>query len=349
MSGPLKPNGYVDIDELLRLYIAAGIDADILPGAHDRAARLFVNGGYRDGVRGLDQHHTAQTQAMREIDSINYMTFWAPHPVMCNTYPWKDGRLTICSAGPTYTAGRGGPLGSITSGNGQMWSREIGNDGVGETYPNAQQDTIVKATAVEMEFFGVEWPEDPPAWWRAPSHAEWVDANPDTAGRKYDPWGPCRWNNYAMDRWVMDNFRAEARAIREHLYDIDPTYQGGPVDFYPIVNENDVPEPYRSSDTRIWPKVKTTPGQRSRFSVGSKVPADAVGVLATITGAAPDGPGHVSVAAPGEELFVTSSINFNRANDAVANTTFIPVVNRQYDIAATIRTHLVVDIQGYFK
>lgn len=332
---PLLPNGYVDIDRLLAMYVAAGIDADILPGAHTRAARLFVAGGYVNGVRGLDRHHTAQHESMSEMASINYMTFWAPYPVMTNTYPWKDGRLTICAAGPTYTAGSGGPLGEITYGNEQMWSMEIGNNGIGEPYPAAQQETILKATAVEVEFFGSGIWEEPPLWWRVPAHFEWTP-------RKIDPWGPSRWTNNQNIQWPMDAFRADVLAARETLFDTDPTIPGEAMEIYEV-------DPYRASDTRVWPKVKLTPGERYRYGVGSGVPKDARMVVATVTAANPDGAGHVSVNIPGGELFKTSCLNFKEAGGAIANTTFIPVRNGQYDIASSVETHVIVDVLGYAK
>lgn len=330
----LLPNGYVNIDALLERYIAAGIDADILPGAHTRAARLFVNGGYSDGVRGCDRHHTAQSVAMREIDSISYMTFWAPHPVMCNTYPWKDGRLTICAAGPTYTAGSGGPLGEISYGNKQLWSMEIGNNGIGEPYPKPQQDTIVIASAVEAEFFGDAW-EEPWSWWRFPAHFEWAP------GRKVDPRGPSRWSGGQNQMWDMEAFRSEVREVQARLYETDPTIPGGPVDLYEV-------DPYRSSDTRKWPGVPMESKKRYRFGAGSPVPKDAVGMLATVTAAGPQAFGHLTVSRPGGELFKTSCLNY-QPNVAVANTTFIPLVNGQFDIAAHSPTHVIVDVLGYFK
>lgn len=341
------PPGYVDIDALLEEYIKAGIDADILPGAHTRAARMYKNTGYRRGPQGLDRHHTAQHINTPEINSINYMTFWAKYPVMCNTYPWKDGRLTICAAGPSYTAGSGGPLGDITSGNAEYWSMEIGNNGVGEWYSAAQQETILRATAVEVEFFGKRhgWADDFSKI-RIPAHFEWTS-------RKIDPSGPSHWTGGKNAKWDMNQFRNDVKKKHAEIYKEAhvPTPPSG-LTFYPI---NSYPQASRSSDTRKWPGHKAAGGKVYRFSLGDHVPKDAKAAMVTITAHQPEGNGWVAAGYPGSDVDQTSSVNyFGPSKDfpnglTIANSTVVWLKEGQFDLKTLRNAHIIVDVIGYYK
>jgi len=202
---------FVDIEALAARYRAAGLTVDILPGAHTRAARMYAGSGYPSGgPRMLDRHHTAQPTSMTDAQSIAYMTYNAPHPVICNTYPHRDrpGHLTICAAGPSYTAGKGGPLGNVPKdrGNQYGWSMEAPNNGVGEPWSNHLQNTMVTMTAVECEFFGLAPTRD-----NVPAHFEWTS-------RKIDPAGPSRFTGGRNEKWNMGAFRAAVAVRQDELY-----------------------------------------------------------------------------------------------------------------------------------
>lgn len=118
----------------------------------------------------------------------------------------------------------------------------------------------------------------------------------------------------------------------------------------PVENEDDdmtMIDQYRAVDTRVWPGVPLPGNESHRLNVGEGVPAAARSVIATVTVTEPDGNGHVTVAQPGGELGVTSSLNF-AAGQTIANTTFLPVVNGQLDLKiVNASSHLVIDILGF--
>ena len=212
---------FVPIYFLAKMYREAGLTVNILAGAERRGARMYSSGYENADVRGLDQHHTAQPTHVSDIQSIAYMTFNAPYPVICNVYPHKDdpGTLTICAAGPSYTAGKGGALGTVPRdrGNKYYWSTEAPNNGVGEPWPDHLQKTMVTMAAVEVQFFsnwGPGWPErDHFVKGRIPAHFEW------TPGRKIDPFGPSRYTDYQNQMWNMYTFRRDVANRHAELYD----------------------------------------------------------------------------------------------------------------------------------
>jgi len=106
--------------------------------------------------------------------------------------------------------------------------------------------------------------------------------------------------------------------------------------------------PFRASDTRQWPGTPLTGGKKYRFSIGDKIPADAVGVMATLTPVDQAGNGWISVAAPDGALGSTTCNNY-QPNVAVANTTVIPLRNRQFDIMSLVNAHVVIDVIGYYR
>lgn len=143
--------------------------------------------------------------------------------------------------------------------------------------------------------------------------------------------------------WVAAGRPAPRRGYpipQEH----DPYYtpqEATAVEFYPVTQ-------FRAADTRSWPGVPLEARKSYRFGVGDTVPADAVGVLATLTVTQTQEGGHLTVAKPGEPLFKTSCLNYFK-DATLANTTFVPLLNRQFDIASHAPTHVVCDILGYFK
>ena len=209
---------FVDIDKLAAMYRDAGLTVDVLAGAHRRAARLFASSGYTSaGPRGSDIHHTAQGTGWMDQQSINYLAGFT-HPnsyVMANVYPHKDtvGRVTIIAAGPTYTAGKGGPIGDIPldRGNNHGWSMECPNNGVGERWPVHLQETMVTLSAGHAEFFG--WPVDRGHFF---AHFEYAPT------RKIDPYGPSKYTDYRNEKWGMGRFRYDVELRHAELYSTPP-------------------------------------------------------------------------------------------------------------------------------
>jgi len=246
---------FVPIRELKGRYEAAGLTVNVLPGAETRGARLYASG--YESLRGFDKHHTAQSLNTTDDNSIAYLTFNNPYrSAMCNVYPHRDDpfEITICAAGPTYTAGSGGPIGTIPAGRGNKhgWSWECPNNGVGEPWPEALQDTMVVGSAVEIEFFQ-QWehanlPADPFSQGSIFAHFEWAP------GRKIDPSGPSRYTAGRNTMWDMDLFRADVRHKHRELYLIPP----------PTIP----PHTETSTNMVLW----TSTGRRGTFLLGAGIP-----------------------------------------------------------------------------
>lgn len=105
-------------------------------------------------------------------------------------------------------------------------------------------------------------------------------------------------------------------------------------------------EQYRAADTRNWPGTKLTGRKAYRFSAGNGVPAHATAVAATVTVVDPEATGFASVARPGTGVGKTSVLNYG-AGQNVANTTFIPLTNKEFDIMTSANAHVVIDVVGY--
>jgi len=254
---------FVDVEALAGAYRAAGLTVHILDGADTRAARMFRKLGYPTGPQGSDKHHTAQPETWSDAHSIRYLS-GEIHPsgwVMCNVYPHKDepGVITIVAAGPTYTAGSGGPVGNIPTnrGNRDLWSWECPNNGTNEPWPDHIIETIVIGAAVEAQFFG--WDVTPE---RIFCHFEW--SNPgqsvDTAGfRKIDLAGWCKYSipdAAYPGMWDMDAYRLDVELKRIELYETPATWPP--------------PQPPTEEEDHmfIW-KDKTPDGDNAEYLIGS--------------------------------------------------------------------------------
>ena len=143
-------------------------------------------------------HHTASPPSADGWDDVNYCTFHDDDAPLCNLYLGRSGQVWVCAAGATNTNGSGRDPCGVTpddSMNSHAIGIEAGNDGKGETWPDAQLDAYTRlATALCDHYgFGVG---------RIHGHAEWA---PD---RKVDPAGPPRYATGSAT-WDMDEFRAD--------------------------------------------------------------------------------------------------------------------------------------------
>ena len=106
-------------------------------------------------------------------------------------------------------------------------------------------------------------------------------------------------------------------------------------------------EQYRATDTREWPGMPLSANEHHTFNTGNRIPMTARWIIATLTVTEPDASGYVSTAAPGKPLGEVSSLNY-AAGQTVANTTYIPVREREYQIvSAGGSAHVVVDVLGF--
>jgi len=161
--------------------------------------RSRSSGGY-DALLGIAVHHTAsQTSAANDTA---YMWRNADDRPIGAIYLARDGQIIVGCAGATNCVGKGGPLlttkGTIPKdgGNARSISIEAANNGVGEQWPDVQQDRYIELVDRLLRWYGFAAAD-------VFSHHEWA---PD---RKIDPAGPSRFGtiNTSMT-WNMGYFRA---------------------------------------------------------------------------------------------------------------------------------------------
>lgn len=213
-----------------------GVQGRIHAGAQGRSARAFP-GGYPRGCQANVLHHTVSSGA-NPANDINYLISGQGDGfVIANAYAPPNGGIDLIASGPTYTEGKGGPIGLIPANgaNTVANSLEIANWGDGvDVYEPLQQRAVLAWSAVSAELAAElwGWPDDPFGADRLFSHSEW------SPGRKVDPLGPSAW---APDGgiWNMDAFRIEARQLvqeddpmkylSEHVRKYDSRIEGSPI------------------------------------------------------------------------------------------------------------------------
>jgi hypothetical protein len=187
--------------------------------------RARGSGGY-DGGRPnhVMVHHTASGPESDGWDDVNYCTYGDEDAPLCNLYLARDGTIYVCAAGGTNTNGSGSdPCGLINDDamNSSAIGVEAGNDGVGEPWPERQQDAYVALCDALCAAYGIGVVQ-------VHGHAEWTS-------RKIDPAGPSR---YAWDdgTWDMDEFREDVG-----LGSIPPEPAPGPTPTPPQEGDDDMP------------------------------------------------------------------------------------------------------------
>lgn len=188
--------GAVWLPDLPDVIAAAGIPVKTWPGWE---TRCNSKGGYT-AIYGIAVHHTASNATA--TNDMTYMWNIAPLRPVGAIYLARDGSVTVGAAGQTNCQGLGGPLATskgvipLDQGNRYAIAIEAANTGIGEVWPQAQQDTYVRLCAALVAAYGLQ-PSDVFA------HHEWAPT------RKIDPFGPSRWGQRS---WDMDLFRADVAA-----------------------------------------------------------------------------------------------------------------------------------------
>lgn len=166
--------------------------------------RSRSSGGY-DNLLGVAVHHTASNTSPES--DMYYQWVTCPDGPVGAIYLGRDGRIVIGAAGATNCVGKGGPWDlsrgtvPLNQGNQNTISIEAANTGVGEPWPQVQQDQYVALVRALCSGYGFA-PSD------VISHYEWC--LPSCPGRKIDPAGPSRWGSInSAGTWNMDLFRAE--------------------------------------------------------------------------------------------------------------------------------------------
>ena len=158
-------------------------------------------GDYRPGrPTHVMVHHTASNTTA--ANDVHYMTYTSDIAPIANLYVARDGAVWVMAGGPTNTNGKGHDSwgGGVpdNSMNSYAIGVEIGNNGVGEHYPQAQQDAVMATARALVAAYSIPMGH-------VRGHFEWAPA------RKIDPSGPARWSSNQNRKWDMDLFRVDTK------------------------------------------------------------------------------------------------------------------------------------------
>jgi hypothetical protein len=155
-------------------------------------------------VWGIGIHHDAAPAGMSLENRCRYAWENAQYRPIGALWLHTDGRVMVGATGATNTQGMGGPYKTsrgtipLNAGNRYVLSIEASNNGIGEVWPEAQQDAYVKMCRVLCDWLTLDPKTDVFA------HFEWTS-------RKYDPAGPSRYAA-GVTKWNMPAFRSDVLA-----------------------------------------------------------------------------------------------------------------------------------------
>lgn len=178
--------------------------------------RARSSGGY-DAYLAIIIHHDGSTTGATVAGMEHWATEGSPNePIGCGTGTRArfGAGFHAWAAGATNTAGKGGPLmnsaGEVIpqdAANRNTVNPEWMNRGDGsEEWAEDVCDSYVRwccATLTHVNRARAPLGRSPLGAGDIFAHFEWAP------GRKFDPFGPCRWNGYTKAKWNMDNFRQE--------------------------------------------------------------------------------------------------------------------------------------------
>lgn len=202
---------YIDIVGILR---GAGLAVEVNDINEGWERRSRSSGGFNAQPLGVQWHHTASSASVNS--DLSYMINGSPDEPVGNVLLGRDGVYRPIAGGAANTSGKGGPnsfsRGTVAkdSGNTQLFSIEIANNGVGEAYPQVQIDAAFAGSNALNAAFGNQ-PSD------VITHAlgagdGYTDRkiDPATADGVQGPWRPRSTNSSGT--WSMGDLRAECIA-----------------------------------------------------------------------------------------------------------------------------------------
>lgn len=240
--------GAVWLASLPKVLADAGLKVQTWPGWEFRSRST---GGY-DKVLGIGVHHDAikTGTSLASRCRAAWDSEWNSTRPVGALWVHTDGTWMVGAAGATNTQGSGGPYefskGTVPkdAGNRYMLSIEASNNGIGEVWPEVQQDAYVRGCAAFCRWLDLDPVRDVIA------HFEW------TPGRKVDPAGASR---YATGRlmWNMPKFRQDVASFSQPLPpNPPPPEEEDEVMLVGYVRHKDHPAVYRqwSNGTKTWIK-----------------------------------------------------------------------------------------------
>lgn len=340
-----------DIDTVLQPGVGNGI-----PGIEEVSGwmtRSRSSGGL-DSINGILDHHTASPPSWdwaRDIEYIAFTNPYRPSPIS-QLYVGRTGWVAIIAAGAANHGGRGGaykPGGptyvQIDKANQTLIGKEMGNSGTGEQWPWEQIESSITIDALICLAEG--W--DPGHVF---AHKEYCGPGTSTPGRKIDPFGP--WENHPSGFWVpgsswgsgQSNINYYRSLVQRKMNELSQELNSmkgfieRPAGLQPRILDTRGPTP----ETRD--SYKLNGGHESTNMVPGG--AGKSHAIANLTIAYPEGHGYVTVWASGPRP-ESSVINY-RQHVTIANEITIPLAaDGTFKIWSSARTHVVVDLVGYYK
>lgn len=187
------------LSDLANVARAAGLPVTEIGGWQTRGrggAGGRQTSGYQDGrPSAVMCHHTASNT--KPENDVAYMTFNAPYAPIANLGLDRTGRVWVMAGWATNTNGSGVALPGIptNSANAVSIGIEAFNDGVGEPWPQVQQDAYVTLVAALCKAYSIPHTN-------VHAHFEYAP------GRKIDPFGPAKWG---PQKWNMPVFRTDVQ------------------------------------------------------------------------------------------------------------------------------------------
>lgn len=150
-SGPIW---LTDMADILR-YV--GLPVIEMDGWQTRARS---SGGFPDWPLCVMWHHTASGVSADGASDANYIVNGSPDSPIANLYIDRSGTVWVCAAGATNTNGKGQSLafsrGTVPADgmNTRALGVEMGNNGVGEFWPEVQIDAMFRVSTAMNIWFG---------------------------------------------------------------------------------------------------------------------------------------------------------------------------------------------------
>jgi hypothetical protein len=173
--------------------------------------RARSSGGFAAQPLGVSFHHTAGASGASAKSECDYMCVAAgnSNKPTANIYIARDGTIWVLAAGATNTSGKGGPL-TLSRGtvgtdcaNTTTVGMEMGNNGVGEPWPEVQIDAAFLASNAINRRLG----NQPTDVFSHNLYAPSRKIDPATAAAVQGPWKPRSCTSSGT--WSTDDIRAE--------------------------------------------------------------------------------------------------------------------------------------------
>lgn len=157
-------------------------------------------------------HHTASPASWDGQKDADYIAVGDSSAPLSNLYIDRTGLVWVIAAGPTNTNGKGGPM-TFSRGtvpvdgmNSRAIGVEMGNNGVGDPWPQVQVDAMFRVSNICNLKCGNQ-PTD------VSSHNAWAPTrkiDPAVNSTVQGPWKPRGCN--ANGTWNLDDMRSECKA-----------------------------------------------------------------------------------------------------------------------------------------